>query len=143
MTFSFGHSEVERIEIDVLRYERAAVGEHFDDNWLTTQIRVRAGGFRGQADASILTSELVHFLAQLRSLQEELRGTAEFSTLEEQLSLRLMGDGLGHIELVGAIADLPGICNRLNFTLQFDQSQLSTSIRDLEKVTAQFPVRAA
>jgi len=58
MTFSFGQSERERIEVDVLQYERQRTGEYWDDNWLTVQIRVQAGGFHGNAKAAIITSEL-------------------------------------------------------------------------------------
>lgn len=143
MTFSFGHTELERIEVEVRRYERAPVGEYWDDNWLTVEIRVWAGGFRGKASAAIITSELTKFLSELRPLFETLSGTAEFTTIEGQLSLRLVGDGKGHIELRGEVADQPGVGNRLHFALQFDQSQLGASIRELERVTLQFPERAA
>jgi hypothetical protein len=142
MRFSFGQSEQERIEVDVLCYERAPIGEYHDANWLTSQIQVCAGGFRGKADAAIVTEELEAFLTQLRPLYNTLLGTAQFSTMEGQLLLRLIGDGKGHIELTGEVAGRPGIGNRLNFTLQFDQSQLGASIRDLEKVTSEFPVRS-
>ncbi len=47
MIFSFGQSQYERIEVDVLQYEREPVGEHFDDNWLTVLVFVHAGGFNG------------------------------------------------------------------------------------------------
>ncbi len=143
MNFSFGHSEQERIEVDVIGYERSPVGEYHDDNWLTAKIRVRAGGFRGNVDASIITAELVDFLSQLRPLHDTLRGTAEFSTMEDQLKLRLTGDGKGHIELTGEIADQPGIGNKLTFQLRFDQTQLGAAVRELQLVTSAFPVRAA
>lgn len=143
MIFSFGHSEQERIEVDVLRYERPPVGEYHDDNWLIVEIRVRAGGFRGKAGAAIVTDELVRFASQLRPLFETLSGSAEFLTMEGQLSLLLAGDGKGHIELRGEVADRAGVGNRLHFVLQFDQSQLGTSLRELERVTSQFPVRVA
>jgi len=142
MTFSFGESHHERVEVDVLRYERAPIGEYYDDNWLTARIRVSAGGFQGKVDAAIVAAELATFLAQLRPLYESLRGSAEFSTLEGQLHLKLNGDGKGHVELVGEVLDQPGIGNRLSFTLHFDQSQLGASIRELEAVTSTFPVRA-
>ena len=119
----------------------APTGDYHDDNWLTVQIRVAVGGFRGNVDAAILTHELAAFLTQLRLLHESLRGAAEFTTLEEQLHLRLAGDGKGHIELDGEVADQPGIGNRLHFTLNFDQSQLGASIRELENVVFDFPVR--
>ena len=118
------------------------IGEYHDDNWLTSQIQVCAGGFRGKADAAIVTEELAAFLTQLRPLYNTLLGTAQFSTMEGQLLLRLIGDGKGHIELTGEVADQPGIGNRLNFTLRFDQSQLGASIRDLDKVASEFPVRS-
>jgi hypothetical protein len=57
--------------------------------------------------------------------------------------LRLVGDGKGHIALRGEVADQPGVGNRLHFTLQFDQSQLGASVRELERLTLQFPERVA
>ena len=63
--------------------------------------------------------------------------------MEGQLYFLFRGDGKGHMELEGKLVDLPGIGNRLHFTLQFDQSQLGASIRDLEKVISEFPVREA
>ena len=141
MTFSFGQSQYDCIEMDVQHYELAPTGEHYDDNWLTVQISVRAGGFCGRVDAAILTEELVAFLAMLRTLYDTLRGEAEFTTIEGQISLHLIGDGKGHIELSGELVDQPGIGNRLHFVFQFDQSQLAESIRGLEKITLQFPAR--
>jgi len=142
MIASFGQSERERIEIDVISYERSPVGEYYDDNWLTVEIRVSVGGFSGKAKAAFLTGEFVDFLAQLRSLYQSLSGTAEFTTLEDQLRLKATGDGKGHIQLVGNLTDQPGSGNRLHFALQFDQSQLRASIGELEQVTSAFPVRS-
>jgi hypothetical protein len=142
MIFSFGQSERERIEIDVLDYERKPVGEYSDDNWLNVKIRVYAGGFRGKASAAIITSELEKFLSELKPLYEKLVGEAKFTTLEEQLGLRLSGDGKGHIELRGEVADQAGIGNRLFFNLRFDQTQLKQSISDLELIVETFPVRS-
>jgi hypothetical protein len=143
MIFSFGQSEHDRIEIDVLGYECAAVGEYWDDNWLRTEIRVFVGSFRGKVGAAIMTSELSRFLSELRPLFEKLSGSAEFSTLERQLNLRLTGDRKGHVELQGEIVDQPGIGNRLRFTLAFDQTQLADAIRELDRVISEFPVRSA
>ena len=124
-------------------YERPASGEYWDDNWLAVEITVRAGGFRGKAAATIITSELTKFLEELRPLFETLSGSAKFATMEGQLSLRLAGDGKGHIELHGEVADQAGVGNRLHFTLEFDQSQLGASVRELERVASQFPIRVA
>ena len=142
MIFSFGHSEQERIEVDVQGYERAPSGEYWDDNWLNIEVRVRVGGFQGKATASIITSELAKFASELRPHYETLSGVAEFATLEQQLSLRLSGDGNGHIELRGEVVDGAGMKNRLHFTLQFDQSELKASIHEIDKVISLFPSRS-
>jgi len=110
---------------------------------LTVTIDVAAGAFRGRVNAAIITSELVTFLPELQRLHDTLRGVAEFTTCEGQLSLRLTGDGRGHIELAGELVDAPGTGNRLHFSLQFDQSELRASIRELEQVIETFPVRSA
>jgi hypothetical protein len=139
MIFSFGQSEKERLAVDVVGYERAPVGEYFDDNWLIIEIRVQAGNFQCKTKAAILTDELIKFSSELRVLFETLKGSAAFTTLEEQLSLQLTGDGKGHIELCGEVE----AGHRLIFTLQFDQSQLGRSIHEIEKVLSQFPIRSS
>lgn len=142
MIFSFGQSERERIEVDVHGGEGLQPDAKWYDNWLAIDVRVQAGGFQGEVAAQILSDELVRFVARLRPLYESLTGTAEFATLEEQLSLRLVGDGKGHIDLSGEVRDRPG-GNRLLFRLQFDQTQLRSSICEFERVTSQFPSRVA
>jgi hypothetical protein len=142
MIFSLGDAEKAKIEIDVLRYERAPIGEFYDDNWLTIKIYVSAGGLRGSVAAAFLTSELEKFAAELQSLFQTLEGIAEFQTLEKQLHLKLKGDGKGHVALNGELLDQAGIGNRLNFSFQFDQVALGESIREIKAVTAKFPVRS-
>jgi len=142
MKFSFGQSKQERIEVDVLRYERPLRGEYWDDNWLTVEIQVWAGGFRGKIRAAILTGELEKLLSELRPLYERLSGSVNFKAMEAQLILHFVGDGKGHIKLEGEISDQPGNGNRVRFILQFDQSELALSIRELERVMVQFPIRS-
>jgi len=142
MIFSFGHSEHERVEIDVLGYEYSSVSEYYEDgNWLTVKAAVWAGGFHGKINAAIFTDELAHFLPELRSLYDKLHGVAEFITVEGQILLRLTGDGLGHIELHGELKDQAGIGNCLTFTLHLDQTMLVNPIDELEKIMAKFPIR--
>ena len=143
MHFSFGQSEHERIEIDVVSYERPVSGEYHDDNWLTVSITVQAGGFSGRVRAAILTDDLVRFSGQLHRLSGELTGSAEFSTMEDQLSVTLTCDVRGNIMLRGEVLDDAGIGNRLSFHLDLDQSFLHQSIRELDEVIKAFPVRHA
>ena len=141
MKISFGGQKREKVQIDILRYERQPIGEHYDDNWLSVELSVLAGGFFGKADPAILTDELVYFLPQLKLTDQTLKGSAEFTTIEEQLRLVLTTDGRGHVELEGELSDEPGVGNKLRFSLEFDQTQLSDSIAQLEKAISVFPVR--
>jgi hypothetical protein len=138
---SFGGERHERVEIDVRRYERAPTGEYFDDNWLSVRVAVAAGGFRGSFDAAFQAAELVAFRDQLAALYETLRGRAELRTMEEQLSLDCVGNGQGAIEVRGVALDQPGIGNRLGFTLALDQTQIGASLKQLEAILREFPVR--
>ena len=123
MLFSFGGARFERVEIDISGYQRPASGDYHDDNWLTAAIKVSAGGFRGKAEASMLTEELVSFLGQLQALFKTLEGSAELITLEQQIYLRFTGNGKGHIEMKGELGEMPEMGNRLHFELSFDHER--------------------
>lgn len=140
-TFSFGDEDRERIQVLVCGYERAQAGHYHDDNWLSVEVQVDAGAFTGRFKASFLTQELVSFLEELRILHSTLRGKAKFTTMEEQLSIEIEGNGLGHMRLLGKISDQPGIGNQLQFQLSLDQNQLQASLRSLEVVVNAYPVR--
>lgn len=140
-TIFLGRDECERIEVRVHAYERAPVGDFHDDNWLRVSVDIRAGAFSGAFEGAFLAPEFSDFRDRLRILHETLRGTARFSTLEEQLSLELVGDGLGHIALKGMALDAPGMGNRLEFHLDLDQGHLATALLGLDNVVETFPVR--
>jgi hypothetical protein len=137
----FGEEAGEQLRINVLRYERDPVGEYFDDNWLAVEVSIQVGAFSATFRASFLTGELEAFHKQMRVLYESLEGRAEFESLEGQLGVGLIGDGLGHIRLDGKARDRAGTGNTLSFNLVFDQTQLYTSMRRLEAALTAFPVR--
>src|SRR5688572_27338020 len=141
MTFSFGGSEHERVQMDVHGYEQSSDSDdRFDLNWLRTDVSVQAGSFHGRESIAILTWELSGFLAELVKLQETLAGTATFETIEEQLEMQLKGDGRGHIELSGCVSS-PENANSLKFYLEFDQTDLAKTISELKGVLRKFPER--
>ena len=90
-----GVEERERIEIQGNGYERAPVGEFFDDNWVRVVVAIAVGGFSGKYAAAFLTSDFVGFHEELQALHRSLEGKASFSTMEEQLSLELTRSGRG------------------------------------------------
>jgi hypothetical protein len=141
-SFAFGGEERERVEVEAHGYERAPTGEYYDDNWLRSSVSIAAGAFSGKFDAAFLTAEFLGFREQLQALYESLAGTARFETLEEQLSLVLVGDGRGGVLLKGIAVDVLGTGNRLEFELALDQSYLHSALEGLNDIVTRFPVRA-
>lgn len=139
--FSIGESNHERLEVRVFGYERQPRGEYYDDNWLAVEVSLSAGGFRGNFQASFLTSELVGFHEQLAALYKTLVGEAKLVTMEAQLRLTLTGNGRGGIQLKGEAWDQPGIGNQLLFGLDLDQTHLGKALEELHAVVERYPVR--
>lgn len=142
LSVAFGGEERERVEIQVHGYERTPVGESYDDNWVNVSVLISVGAFAGKYDATFLTSDFIGLRAGLQALHESLEGTASFSTLEDQLSLKFTGDGRGHIALKGLATDAPGTGNRLEFELALDQTYLPSALGELNEIVRSFPVRA-
>lgn len=142
-SFSLGSAKHNRVEVNVLGYERTPVGEYFDDNWLRVRVELDVGAYSGSYDAAFLTAELVAFRDQLEALYRSLEGVSEFSTMEGQLSLSVSGDGRGQIIVRGVALDAPGIGNRLEFQLELDQTYVQRAVAELSDVVAAFPVRTA
>lgn len=140
-SFSLGGSDREKVIVTVVGYERAVTGDYHDDNWVAVVVEVVAGAFSGKFNAAFLTVDFVSFLAQLRDLYDSLKGEAIFSTLEEQLSIRVTGNGRGGIVVEGEALDQPGIGNKLVFELVLDQTNLLPALRELDEIVSLFPVR--
>jgi len=142
VSFSLGESKHERIEITISGYERQPTGDYHDDNWLTVEVSLAVGGFRGRYSASFLTEELVSFRDQIAALYKSLSGEAKLITMENQLFLALTGNGRGGVSLKGEAWDQPGVGNRLEFRLELDQTYLASTLAELDAVIERFPVRA-
>lgn len=142
-SFSLGSSETEKVAVTVRNYERAATGDYHDDNWLSVRVEVSAGAFSGKFDAAFLTVDFVGFREQLGALYDSLKGEANFATLEEQLSIRVVGNGRGGLTVTGEALDQPGIGNKLAFAFAFDQTSLAPVLRELDEITSSFPIRGA
>ncbi|RZI56278.1 MAG: hypothetical protein EOP14_05880 [Pseudomonas sp.] len=136
-----GAEETEQITLVVVNYERPRSGEYYDDNWLSCEVKVRAGAFRGKYTANFLTFELAGLLRDLERLYHELKGSAVFEPLESQLELKFSCDSLGHIQASGTAMDQVGIGHALHFSFSFDQTYLAKVLTELRDVVHAFPIR--
>lgn len=104
---------------------------------------VRIGGFRAEFAAQLRAEEFSSFRSGVAALHESLRGNAQFATMEEQLLLDVSGDGRGHIRLQGRARDRAGSSNALSFEIDFDQTYLAATLRQLNALVREFPVRGS
>ena len=142
----FGSPEGEFLAIGVRRRPYADPANLSDDaydwdaNWVTCLLEAKLRGFRASFDVHLQTSDFPPFRDALRRLWNELLGEATFTTIEEQLALRVRGDGVVHMTMSGELRDIAGTGNRLQFKLELDQTHLTSSLRQLDDLIDRFPV---
>ena len=100
-----GGEENDSLEIAIAGYTYPVAGDYWDGNWLRVDVKVATGAFRGDVTGNLRTEELELFRDQLAALLDTLKGTAEFRTMEEWLSLRVTSDRRGHLTLATEIQD--------------------------------------
>lgn len=114
--------------------------DYWDGNWITCEIQIVAGGFRGAFRADLRSEEFVPLLQGLQRVSRTLEGTAHFTTMEDQLALVFTGDAKGHVRVTGEASDDAGTGNHLEFALELDQTYLPAICRSLQNLLAAFPV---
>lgn len=140
-TFVLG-SESQNLTIRVLR--RASEDpDYWEGNWLYAEIDVTFRSFRANVPVSLWTTDFVDFRDGLRRCYEDLAGACAFGTLEGWLAIDITGDGRGHFDAVCTLRDDPMLSTLLKFELAFDQTELPTMLRALDRIVQLFPVAGA
>jgi hypothetical protein len=136
MTLSAGD---DLVTVKILGRMHPGADDYWDGNWLLSPIEIQVGGFSGEVPAGLRSEELRRFREQLERLYRTLEGEARLESIEEWILLVCQGDGMGHINVKGFVRDRPGIGNRLNFDLCFDQTHLPSLLDQLRKIEAAYP----
>lgn len=113
--------------------------EYGDGHWVSTEVEVVVGGFRGHFEASFETRDFASFCQHLRRMHETVQGVAKFETIEEQLAITLTANSRGQIQIAGSAKDVVGTGNVLTFHFAIDQTYLPPIIASLDKVCEYFP----
>ncbi len=107
-----------------------------DRNMILAQIVIRVGGFQGNYNAEIMTTDFEQFKQELSWLYNDLKGSATFNCIERYLTMIVVGDGLGHFTVDCIAVDTPGIYgNELRFQMHFDQTQINGLVSQLDLIT--------
>ncbi len=109
------------------------------DDWVSVTILVQVGAFLASIDATLVTCDFPRFRRQLESLYKTLSGSAIFDTIECQLQIECVGNGLGGIAISGNVQDRAGDGNILRFGFDIDQTYLPRVISELHAIESDFP----
>jgi len=129
------------IKIEPLKWNYPDAELDWDKNWIRSRITVKGGAFSGQFYCDLMTTDFELFKRALNKTYNSLNQQAEFNTLESQIQIKIVGDGLGHFTVDCQVVDEVGIGNKLNVEMTFDQTQIPNFIRQLDKIVKQFPIQ--
>ena len=128
------------IRIDVLKQNFPDAELDWDKNSVNCLISVKCGGFSGNFAADLMSSDFEIFKKELEIVYKNLDRSATFEGIESQVTIRIDGDGIGHLKTRCWLLDYVGIGNELKCELNFDQTELPNLIAELEKITSEYKV---
>lgn len=136
-----GRRDSDHVLIRVVGRTHPEAGDYWDGNWLISPITARLPGFTSNLDAALRTDELCSFRKQLQRVCREVRGRAELVSIEEWITLNVLCDRSGHLEISGELSEDSIARNTLRFSVPgLDQTDLLPLIRELLTVEQRFPV---
>ena len=138
--FIIGHPTSEYVQVRALRRTHPGCNDYWDGNWISCTIDAAVGGFKARVDADLRAEEFGEFHHQLSVMNQQLAGQAKFVTMEGCLEIEMSIDRLGHVTAQCELLDQPGVGNRLEFTLNLDQSYLASLMDGLKTIIVTFPV---
>jgi hypothetical protein len=101
--------------------------EHRDprsEGWIDAEVAIKLGAWSGSLPAQFHEDDLLRFAERLEELNATLKGEVTLSSLDGYLDLKLTGDGLGHISVVGEAWDRPRWASHLVMSYETDQTAL-------------------
>ena len=139
--FRIGRDTSEYLSVQITGRSHPGSQDYWDGNWVNADIEIDAGGFHGRYGAYLRAEELKDFRNALSLLYSFDSKEAKFETMEEQLSIHITGNGLGHYTAECEALDQAGIGNRLIFSLEFDQTEIPEMLKALDAFVKEYPVK--
>ena len=129
--FSVGYAEKERLEVELVGPPADRQTEGYE--WIKGRVRIDVGAFKGEMEIDLCVSDMVRFQEQLTVVYENVKGVAEFTTIEDQLAIRIDVDMLGHVLASGYLRDDFVCGNKLHFNIRYDQTLLWHTIAEIDE----------
>jgi hypothetical protein len=129
------------VTIGVAGYENPVAVNPSDANWLSCTVLLQIGAFSGSLAASFTTHDFARLFGQFQAALSTLEGDVSFLTDEDMLRLNLKFEKTGLVQISGMAQEFGQGKAALTFSFETDQSFLTQTCRQLEKVTKKFPVK--
>ena len=135
----FDAGDIVKIEpLELIKYDSDL---DWDKNWIKTRITVKGGPFSGQYTIDMMTIDFEKFKQELVRLYDDLSGAAVLEDIEQAITLKIKGDGIGHFQVDVTASANPGIYSSdLSFSMAFDQTEIKNLVNQLDKITKAFPI---
>lgn len=124
-----GYGESDRLEVETTSTSQSIAM----DDWLPVRVKLKVQGFVADVQISIVPVELLHFKEALEPVYRDVRGQAQFKTMENQLSIAVEMGKLGHVTATGFLQGDFQNSNRLMFTIKYDQTLLWHTISEIDE----------
>jgi hypothetical protein len=131
-----GREGAEFFSLSIRERRHPEATDYWNANWLTCDVEVSAGAFRGVFGAVIRNEDLGRLLRQLRPLYERASGTATLE-VSDWLCLDMFADDRNQIEVKCQVDDNR---NSLECSLTLDRADLPAVIRQIEEASSAYPV---
>jgi len=138
---TLGSRETEHLTVTVLRREHQGADDYWDGNWVVCRIEARVGGFTADYEASLRTDEFHRFHEGLKFINDNLFGSAVFSSMEGWIELTAKCLPNGSLEVAGELCDQAGAGRGLTIDIDgLDQTHLPSLLDALSEIERSFPV---
>ncbi len=117
---TIGHTQADYVRIDVLSHEV--------DDWRVADVEVACGIWKGTFRWQFYKGELRRFGQQIQQLYRTLSGTVSLDSMEPNLTLKMSGDGKGHMLIEGRAEPEFHVGTYLVFSLALDQTELPSIV---------------
>ncbi|MFU8871910.1 hypothetical protein [Micromonospora sp. SL4-19] len=136
-----GRPSDDHLTVRVMGRMHPGSSDYWDGNWLISPISAHVGGFSAQLAAGLRVDELQTFRHGLELINQQLRGEAVLTSIEQWISLTVACRPNGSLSVTGELDDNPGIGNRLTFAVTgLDQSDIPAMLTARSAIENAYPL---
>ena len=104
------------------------------EGWCQANVEIAVSCFQGRVEPWLEAFDIESFASQLAVVYESLQGEAKLMPCEEQFTLTVQARTGGHIHVCGVAWSKATYENKLEFSLELDQSFLPRALAQLQEI---------